>query len=174
MDPKDKAFKTAAAGIAFLAIAMVAYYWVSWKTHHSENEVNLSEKAEAPKEDKGSVSELAGIYSSSNALEAQNHRFAFFSLNMRDDGSGYFGTAKVDPIGSETESSVFMNCDEVNVTGKDFFMKCNDANLGQISFSGQWSKVNGVIQVSGQLLWSKGGTEIANKTITLTKSQSQN
>ncbi len=171
MDPKDKALKTALTGIAVLAVAMVGYYWISWKTHRSENDVSVTEKAEVQKDEKGS-SEFAGVYSSTEAVEGNNHRLAFFSLNKKEDGSGYFGTAKVDPIGSDTEAAVFMSCNDVSIGDKDFFVKCNDPMLGQISFSGEWSKPNGTVQVSGKLLWSKDGAEIANKSTTLNRTGS--
>ncbi|MGZ3705325.1 MAG: hypothetical protein ACXWP1_05030, partial [Bdellovibrionota bacterium] len=59
---------------------------------------------------------------------------------------------------------------DANVTEKDFFVKCSDPDLGQISFVGDVQKgAGGAIQASGKFLWSKDGTEIANKATTLSR-----
>lgn len=169
MDQKDKALKTALTAVGILAFAMFAYYWVAWHTRKTENDVNFSEKADAPAPQDKTASEFAGVYSAAEPVEGNGHRLAFISLNRRDDGAGYFGTAKVDPIGSETESPTFFKCNDVNIADKDFFVKCNDPQLGQISFTGEWSKPSGAVQVTGTLLWTKDGNEIANKPTTLNR-----
>jgi hypothetical protein len=171
MNQKDKALKTALTAVALLAIAMVAYYWVSWRMRKTENDVNFSEKAEAPAEERA-TSEFSGVYSAGVPIEGMNYRFAFFSINRREDGSGFFGTAKADAIGAETETSIFLKCDHANIGEKEFFVKCHDDTLGEISFGGEWTKSGGTIQVPGHLLWSKDGAEITNKDVTLTRTGS--
>ncbi len=166
MDQKDKALKTALTAVGILAFLMVAYYWVSWRTRKTENDINFQEKGESTKEEK---SEYAGIYSATEPFEGAGKRLAFISLNRKEDGSGYFGTAKLDPIGSETEGAAFLQCNDVTISEKEFFAKCSEASLGQISFSGEWTKAGGPPSASGTMLWSKDATEIANKKITLTR-----
>lgn len=163
---QDKALKTALTAVAVLAVLMFAYYWLQWRTRKTENDVNLQEKVEAPKEDKSA--EFAGVYSANEPIEGLDRRFAFISLNRKEDGSGYFGSAKVDQIASANDDATFFQCNDVSIGEKDFFVKCTDAQLGQISFVGEWNKASGSIQVPGKILWSRDGNEIANKSITLT------
>jgi hypothetical protein len=170
MNQKDKALKTALTAVGVLAVAMFAYYWINWHLlRKTENDVNFNEKAEVQTPDDKAAAAFAGVYSAADPIEGNNKRLAFFSLNRREDGSGYFGTAKVDPIGSETEASAFLQCNSVTIGDKDFFVKCEDKDLGEISYAGEWTKANGGIQVNGKILWSKNGTEITNKATTLTR-----
>lgn len=169
MEQRHKALKIAVTAIVLLAVAMFAYYRVTERTRRSENDVTVEKTTESPKEERLS-NEYGGIYSTSDAIEGLEHRLGFFSLNRKEDGSGYFGTAKVDTIGAAEATSSYLKCNDANITEKEFFVKCMDPDLGQISFSGETKKdANGTVQATGQLLWSKGGTEVANKSTTLTR-----
>jgi hypothetical protein len=169
MEQRDKALKVALTAVVVLAAVMFGYYWFTNHTRKSENDLTVDKGSESPREEKLSQ-EFAGIYSSSDSIEGLDHRLGFFSLNRKDDGSGYFGTAKIDTVGAAEAATSYLKCNDANITEKEFFVKCNDPEFGQISFSGETKKdAQGSIQATGQLLWSKGGTEITNKATTFTR-----
>ncbi len=170
MDAKDKALKIAVGTVAVLAIAMFLYYWLSWRNRTTVNDVNVQERVDNIKEEK---SEFAGIYSSTEPVEGMERRLAFFTITKKDDGSGgHYGTLKVDRIASTEASEEYLKCNDVNIAEKDFFVKCNSPELGQISFVGEWEKSSGAIQVKGKVMWSKDGTVVTDKATTLTHSGS--
>lgn len=165
MDNKDRALKVFLGVVAVLALSMVAYYWVAWRTRTTAHDVNVSERAaDSPREEK---SEFAGIYSAADPIEGLERRLNFFSLSRKDDGTGYYGTAKVDRVASTESAEEFLKCPDANVAEKDFFIKCASPELGQISFVGEWSRGEAGIQVAGKVLWAKDGNVIADKATTL-------
>jgi len=115
-------------------------------------------------------SEFAGLYSASEPIEGMERRLGFFSVNKKEDGSGYLGSAKLDRIASTESAEEYLKCNDVAIAEKDFFIKCNSPELGQISFVGEWDKNTGSLQVKGKVLWSKDGTVITDKSVTLTHS----
>ena len=172
MEQRDKALKIAVSAVVILAAAMFAYYWFTNHTRRSENDLTVEKTTESPKEEKFSQ-EYAGIYSSTDSIEGLEHRLGFLSLSRKDDGSGYFGTAKIDTVGAAESATSYLKCNDANISEKEFFVKCNDPDFGQISFSGETKKdSSGTIQATGQLLWSKAGTEITNKATTFTRTGS--
>ncbi len=170
MDAKDKALKIALGTVAVLAVAMFAYYWFAWRNRTTQHDVNLAERVDRIREEK---SEFAGLYSSSEAIEGMDRRLAFFSVNRKEDGSGHFGTAKVDKIASTDNAEEYLKCNEVNIAAPDFFIKCNSPELGQISFVGEVDKSSGALQVKGKVLWSKDGTVVTDKATVLAHSPVQ-
>jgi hypothetical protein len=172
MEQRDKALKVAVTAIVILAAMMFGYYWITNHTRKSENDLTAEKGSETPREEKLSQ-EYAGIYSTTDSIEGLEHRLGFFSLNRKDDGSGYFGTAKIDTVGAAESATSYLKCNDANITEKEFFVKCSDPDFGQISFSGETKKdAQGTIQATGNLLWSKGGTEITNKATTFTRTGS--
>lgn len=164
MDAKEKAMKIALGTVAVLAVAMFAYYWFAWRNRTTQNDVNVNERVEASAEEK---SEVAGVYSAADTVEGLERRLNFFSVAKKDDGSGYFGSAKLSRIAASDGAEEFLNCHEVKIAEPDFFIKCSSPELGQISFVGEWKKVSGVVQVSGKLLWAKDGNVVTEKSTTL-------
>lgn len=142
------------AALAILAAVMFFFYFVKDRTRKTDADVDLNQKVEQVKEEK---SEFVGIYSPQAALEAEGKRIAFFQVNRKDDG-GYLGAAKLDTVG-ESES-IFLNCVDVKIDEKDFFLKCLDERVGVISLNGQWQKADSGITVSGNILWSKDGNSL--------------
>jgi hypothetical protein len=167
MDSKDKALKTAVTAIVILAVAMVSYYWVAWRTRKTENDVNLHEKLDTARA-QDERNSLAGVYSAVESVEALDRRLGFFSLNRKEDG--YFGSAKVDTVASTADASAYMKCEDVKIAEKDFFVKCADPDLGQISYVGEWQGApGGAIQVTGKLMWIKDDKEVFDKAVTLNR-----
>ncbi len=168
MNSKDKALKIAVTTIGILAISMIAYYWISWRTRTTENDVNFHEKVDAATiaEEK---SDFSGIYSSAEPIEGMNRRLGFFSVNRKEDGS-YNGSAKLDTVSSTEDATAYLNCEDVKIGEKEFFLKCAEPELGQISFVGEWQRGgSGAIQVAGKLMWSKDGTVVVDKPTTLNR-----
>ena len=166
MDAKDKALKIAVGTIAALAVAMVVYYWLSWRNRTTQNDLNVAERVESIKEEK---SEYAGIYSSSEPIEGMERRLSFFTVIRKEDG-GHSGTVKLDRIASTEAVEDFLKCPDVNIGEKEFFIKCSSPELGQISFVGEQDKSSGTLQVKGKLLWNKDGNVVMDKATTLTHS----
>ncbi|HEY8279451.1 MAG TPA: hypothetical protein VIH99_07510 [Bdellovibrionota bacterium] len=169
MNDKDKAFKVAVTAIIILATLMFIYYWVSFRMRKTENDVGYQEKAEgtvAAPSLKDEKSDFTGAYSVSESIEGGGRRLGFFSVNKRDDG--YFGSAKVDSVATTEDQSKYIPCNDVKIGEKDFFLKCSDPVLGQISFVGEWSKDSGGIQVSGKVTWFKDGNVLVEKNTSLT------
>lgn len=167
MDQKDKALKIALMAIGALALAMFLYYFIAWRNRTTAHDVDFKAQGDQAQEAK---SELAGIYTLSEPVEGLERRLGFFTVNKRDDGSGsFFGTAKVDSIASTQDATAYIPCNDVNIGERDFFLKCVDPALGQISFAGEWEKSSsGAIQARGRLMWSKDATEVTSKSLTLT------
>lgn len=167
MDSKDKALKLFLGTVAVLAAAMVAYYWVAWRTRTTEHDLNLADRGgPAAVEQKA---EFAGMYSAADPLEGLERRVNYFTLSPREDGSGgYQGTAKIDRVASTEAAEEYIRCPDVKVAEKDFFIKCSSPELGQLSFVGEWSRGEGGIQVAGKFLWAKDAAEVTALNTTLT------
>lgn len=162
MEAKDKALKIAMGAVAILAVAMFLYYWIIWRGRTTVNDVSVSEKLENTVEP---ASEFAGVYSASEIFEGNGRRLNFFAVSKHD--GVYQGSAKLSQVAASESGEEFVPCQTVKVGEPDFFLKCQSAELGLISFSGEWSKASGAIQASGKLLWSKDGQVVAEKNITL-------
>lgn len=146
-----------------LGAAMYFFYFMKDRTRKTDADIDLNQKVEqVAKEEK---SEFVGIYSAGTALEAEGKRIVFFQVNRREDG-GYLGVAKVDTVGGEDSS--ILNCVDVKIEEKDFFLKCVDDKVGVISLSGQWQKADNTIQVNGHVFWSKEGTSFLDKDAVFT------
>lgn len=167
MDAKDKALKIALGTVTVLAVAMFAYYWFAWRNRTTAFDVNVNERVEATREEK---SEFAGIYSTADLVEGQGRRLNFFSVSGKDDGSGYFGSAKLTQVASTEAAEEFLQCGQVKIAEPDFFIRCDSAELGQISFVGEWRRGTGPLLVTGKLLWSKNGEVVTEKNTTLSHS----
>lgn len=166
MDSKDKALKVFLGTVAVLAAAMVAYYWIAWRTRTTEHDLNLAEKGgPAVAEQKA---EFAGMYSATEPLEGLERRVNYFTLSPKEDGTGgYQGTAKIDRIATTEAAEEFIRCPDVKVAEKDFFIKCSSPELGQISFVGEWTRGEAGIQVAGKFLWAKDATVVTDRNATL-------
>lgn len=157
MNSTKKALTVAGLAIGALALAMFLFYFVKDRTRKAENEVDTTQNVEMEqvKEEKP---EFVGIYSPQGPLEANGKRISFFQVNRREDG-GWLGAAKVDTVGEETTN--LLNCVDVRIEDKEFFLKCVDAGVGMISLSGSWSRGEpSGIHVSGKVLWEKDGTAL--------------
>lgn len=171
MNDKDKALKVFLGAVAALAVAMFLYYWVAGRARTTQHDINVGEKVDGIKEEK---SEFTGIYSASEPVEGGDRRLNFFTLSKKDDGSGFYGTAKVDKIASTEAAEEYMKCNEANVAEKDFFIKCSSPEAGQLSFVGEWSKgEGGVVLVPGKVLWAKDGNVLNDKQTTLSHTPGQ-
>ncbi len=166
MDNKDKALKIFIGAVALLAVAMVAFYWVQSRTRTTSHDVNLAGGGgDSPREEK---SEFTGIYSSSDPVEGLERRLNFFSLNRKEDGSGFHATAKLDRVATTESAEEFITCQDAKVGEREFFVKCSSPEIGQISFVGEWVKGDSGLRVPGKVLWSKEGSVIADVATTLT------
>ncbi|MGE3262120.1 MAG: hypothetical protein AB7K68_10100 [Bacteriovoracia bacterium] len=163
MESQKKAFTIAGAAILIMACAMVGFYFVKDRTRKTDSDIDLNQKVEAPAS--GEKSEFVGMYSPQIALEASGKRIVFFQVNRKEDG-GYLGSAKVDTIG-EAESA-FLNCVDVKIDEKDFFLKCVDDKVGVISLNGRWAKGDAGITVDGKVLWSKDGNAFLDQATQFT------
>lgn len=153
MDSQKKALTYALSGIAILAVAMFAFYYVQSRMAASGPSEEGGE--EIVKEEK---SEFVGTYSPMDGpLEAAGKRIAFFTVNAKEDG-GYLGSVKLDTIG--TEEADFFECVDVRIEEKDFFLNCPSPAHGVVSFNGAWEKAGDSIQVAGKVLWTKEGNSI--------------
>lgn len=159
MDDKNKALKTGLMAVVVLALAMFLFYFYKDRARKPEGDVDLNQKVEAPaKEEKA---EFVGVYSPlDGAMEANGKRISFFTVNRREEG-GYLGSAKVDTVGEEP---VFLNCVDVRIESKEFFLKCVDEKVGVISLNGQWEKKPEGVVVTGQVFWSKDGNSFLDQT----------
>jgi hypothetical protein len=164
MESQKKAFKIAAVAVVILAVVMYFFYFMKDRTRKTDADVDLNQKVvqTTTKEEK---SEFVGIYSPASALEAEGKRIVFFQVNRKEDG-GYLGIAKVDTVGEE--GSAILNCVDVRIEEKEFFLKCVDDKVGVISLSGQWQKAENSIQVNGHVFWSKDGTSFLDKNTVFT------
>jgi hypothetical protein len=151
MDQKKRAFTTAAIGLGGVALAMVLFYYFQNKVRKPEgSEDSLAEKVEAVQEVR---SDFAGTYAATDgAMEGGGKRITSFLVVVSE---GLLqGSARVDTVGGSDSANV--PCNDVRVEGKEFFMKCQDAENGIISLNGAWSKdENGGIGVSGKVMWTK-------------------
>ena len=171
MDSKNNALKIALAAVVLLAILMISYYWIAWRSRKTEHDLNLQEKAaETQAPEVHEKVDYSGMYTTAEAITTSEYRLGFFTVNRREDAQGYSGTAKVDRIGSTQEPSVYFRCDEVTANEKEIFFKCVDATLGQISFAGEWQAGGAGREASGKLLWSKDGTALADKSTAVSRS----
>lgn len=165
MDQQTKALKSALIAIVILAAALVGYYWYAKRARTTENDVNFQEKTETPAASEAG-SEYAGVYTSSEAVEGLERRLGFFAVNKKEDGTpGFTGTAKMDKMATTVDSTIYVPCPNVSVGEGEFFIKCADAEVGQISFVGE-SKSG---SITGKLLWSKDGVVVVDKATTLVR-----
>lgn len=161
MDQKNKAIKYALICVLLLAIAMVAFYKFAPQMRRIEAEQSQAENAVVPvAQDPG----YSGIYTLAESVEGLSHRLGFFSINKKD--TSYFGTAKLDKVADTASDPVYIDCAPVTVNEKEFYLKCSQPELGDISINGTW--LNG--DVTGQLLWNKDGNVITTKAVLLHRS----
>ncbi|MGZ3713620.1 MAG: hypothetical protein ACXVBE_17775 [Bdellovibrionota bacterium] len=162
MESQKKAFKIAAIAVIAMAAAMYFFYFVKDRTRKTDADVDLNQKVAEPVHEE--KQEFVGVYSPQSALEAEGKRISYFQVNRKEDG-GYLGSAKVDTVGGE--EAVYLNCVDVRIEEKDFFLKCVDDKVGVISYNGQWQKTANTVQVSGHVFWSKEGNSFLDKDVQL-------
>jgi hypothetical protein len=157
MEAQKKALMVTVIAVAVLAAAMYFFYFVKDRTRKADSDVDLNQKVEQVKEEK---SEFVGIYSPQAPMEASGKRISYFQVNRKEDG-GYLGAAKLDTIGS-SESTV-LNCVDVKIEEKSFYLKCVDPAMGMVSLDGQWAKTASGTVVNGHVLWAKDGTPFVDQ-----------
>ncbi len=157
---EKQAFKIAAVALGILALAMVVYY--KKFRAHTEEEISLSQKVESTKEVK---SEFEGIYSPTEAIDADGKMVSFLSISKKEEG-GFTGTWRAEKIGSNDTG--FFECNDVKVLEKEFFVRCANPEFGTISYDGVIQRADNSFTVSGKILWMMDSTPILEKTVQLT------
>jgi hypothetical protein len=158
MAQQKKAFSVALLGIGAVAAAMVVFYYLQnhfRKPEGAEEGAVVSEEETQVLQPQEGRSDFAGLYAATDGvMEAAGKRITSFSVTNTD--GVLVGTVKIDTIGSDEGSS--MNCMDVRIEGKEFFLKCQ-GNEGMISLNGAWTKdeASGAVAVAGKVLWSQNG-----------------
>lgn len=144
----------AAMGLGAVALAMVIFYYFQDRTRKPEGYEEVGEQVEGTVQE--TRSEFAGLYAATDgSMEAAGKRITSFQV-INSDGGGLSGSARLDTIGSDEQAT--LNCYDVRIDAKEFFLKCQDANLGMISLNGAWAKDDaGQISVAGKVLWTQNG-----------------
>jgi hypothetical protein len=160
MAQQKKALSAALIGIGAVAAAMVVFYYFQNQFRKpegvDEGAVASEEETQVLQPQEGH-SEFAGLYAATDGtMEAAGKRITSFTVTNTD--GVLTGTAKIDVIGSDEGSTV--NCMDVRIEGKEFFLKCQNAAEGMISLNGAWTKdeASGGIAVAGKVLWSQNGS----------------
>lgn len=158
MNSQKKALTYALSAIGILALAMVSFYYVQDRLAASKTNGEEVVGEEIVREEK---SEFVGTYSPVDGpLEAAGKRISFFMVNAKEDG-GYLGSVKLDTIG--TDETSYLECVDVKIEEKAFFLSCQSPASGNISYNGSWEKTGDSIQVAGKVLWTQQGNAILDQ-----------
>lgn len=158
---EKKALSYALLVLLILAAGMVFYY--KFYRAHRTDEMVLSQKLESTKEQH---SEWEGIYSSSEPVEFEGLRLAYINISKKEEG--FFSAAlKWEKVGSQ-EPAQFMDCQEVRLVEKEFFVRCSDGRES-VSFDGQTQRAESAWSASGKLLWLRDSAVLLEKNIIFSK-----
>lgn len=164
MAQQKKAFSAALLGIGAVAVAMVVFYYLQnhfRKPEGAEEGAVVAEEEVDMLQPQEGRSEFAGLYAATDGvMEAAGKRITSFTVTNTD--GILTGSANLDTIGSDGGTTV--NCNDVRIEGKEFFLKCQHPSEGMISLNGAWTKNDAGIAVAGKVLWNQNGNLLLDVT----------